>query len=191
VSYVTDKFDDEVVRLLKNGGVGFIPSDTIYGLSASALNKEAVMRLHELKERPPYKPFILLISSLNQLQQLGIEQKEAEPVKKYWPGTLSAILNSPEAPDWLQLGGGTLAVRLPADKTLCELISQIGPIVSTSANPDSQTPATSFKEAEGYFDDQLDFYVDQGELTGRLPSTLVKVSNGKLEVVREGAVKIS
>lgn len=189
MSYSTDKIDDHVVQLLKSGKVGLLPSDTIYGLSALALNEQAVERIHRLKVRDSSKPLIVLIAKIEQLDDLGLKKEQAELVEQYWPGPLSVIFKSENIPEWLQLGTKSLAVRMPGYLELCDLIAKIGPIISTSANLQGQKPAESAAEAQKIFGGKLDFYVDMGKLEGQ-PSTLVVIENGKLKVVRQGACKI-
>lgn len=189
MSYESSKLDDlKVVSILKKGGIGLLPTDTIYGLSCSALNESAVLKIHELKKRDKNKPLIVLISAVNQLKDLGIGH--AGPVAtKYWPGSVTVILSAKIAPHWLHRGTKTLAVRLPAFKELTNLISKIGPIVSTSANIQGYLPAGSASQAKEFFGEQLDFYVDIGELPGD-PSTIVQPMQGKLKILRQGKAKI-
>jgi L-threonylcarbamoyladenylate synthase len=189
MSYYTNRLDEHVVEMLKNGAVGLLPSDTIYGLSAVALNKEAVERIHELKDRDYNKPLIVLIASMEQLNSLGLNKEQAEQAQNYWPGPLSVIFKSSDIPEWLQLGNASLAVRMPDKDELRDLIAITGPIVSTSANLQGEKPAESVEEAKKYFNDYLDFYVDVGELNGQ-SSTLVKIENSQLKVVRQGVYKL-
>ena len=186
---MTDKIDDKIVELLQYGGVGLLPTDTIYGLSGLALDEQAVRRIDKLKGRDSNKPFIVLISNIKMLDLLSISLNQVEAVKPYWPGALSVIFPAPAAPGWLQRGTGSLAVRLPDNRKLRDLITQIGPLISTSANIKGAELAASADEAQEIFRGQLDFYVDFGELDNQ-PSTLAAVKNGKLKVIRPGAVKI-
>lgn len=145
--------------------------------------------MHELKDRSQGKPFIILIADTKMLDSLSINQESALPAKPYWPGPLTLIVGAPKAPDWLRLGLDTLAVRMPDDKKLLELIRRTGPLISTSANPEGEVPAKNAEEGLEYFGDKLDFYVDAGSLTGQA-STIASVNNGKLQVIRQGAVNI-
>jgi L-threonylcarbamoyladenylate synthase len=190
VSYVTESFDGEVVRLLKQGRVGFMPSDTIYSLSGRALDKKAASKLYTLKKRQAHKPFIILISDLKMLDLLSIKKEEAGAIEKYWPGPVTLICSAPNSPDWLNQGLGSLAVRMPANQDLLNLISQTGPLISTSANLEGQPTSDNVAQALAAFGDELDFYIDMGEIQGQ-PSTIVKLDNGKLQVLRPGAAKIS
>ncbi len=166
-----------------------MPSDTIYGLSCRALGEVAVERLHKLKDRSAGKPFIILISNIKMLDLLSISKSQAEPAFKYWPGALSAILES-KAPKFLTLNTNSLAVRMPNQPDLLKLIDKVGPIVSTSANLEGGKPAQSVAEAKSIFADKLDFYVDVGPLDGS-QSTLAALKDGRLEVIRQGAVRIN
>jgi L-threonylcarbamoyladenylate synthase len=188
VSYYTNKIDDKIVSLLKSGAIGLLPTDTIYGLSAVAMKKDAVEKIHNLKKRDDKKPLIVLVSSIKQFQLLGINDSQPKAIKKYWPGPLSVIFESFVILKWLDLGTKSLAVRMPDNKELLDLIKKTGPIVSSSANLQGQKPASSVKEAEEFFGSSLDFYVDVGPLEGQ-PSTLAKIENNQLIVIREGAYK--
>lgn len=189
MSYVTDGFDEKVTELLQRGAVGLLPTDTIYGLSAQALNKPAVERIYDLKGRPVNKAFIILISDIKMLDLLSIPVEAARPVERYWPGPLTVKFEAPSAPAWLTAGSGTIAARLPDYPELNRLIDQTGPLISTSANPAGGQPAQSVSHAQEYFGDKLDFYVDAGPLTGQ-PSTIIQLIAGDLKIVRQGAVKI-
>ena len=124
------------------------------------------------------------------LDLLSISTGQAELVKDYWPGPLSMEFNTPNAPQWLHHGANHFAIRQPNYPELLSLIDKVGPIISTSANLQGQAPAISAEQALKIFNQKLDFYVDVGVINNK-PSTLVVVDNGKLNVVREGAVKIS
>jgi len=183
--------DPEIVSILKIGGVGILPTDTLYGLVASAFNEKAVERVYKLRKRNPDKPMIVLIYSLEDLKKFGIELSSAqfETVGKIWPGKVSIVFacNS-EKYSYLHRGKNTLAFRLPQEEWLRGLLRQAGPLVAPSANFEGEKPARTISEAKKYFADDVDFYVDFGKLNSK-PSTIIKFENGELKVLREGAVK--
>jgi L-threonylcarbamoyladenylate synthase len=189
LSYHTLEFDGQVVGLLQNGGIGFMPSDTVYGLSGRAMKQAAVDRIYQAKERDADKPFVILISSLKMLDLLSIDREEVRPAQKYWPGPLSIICNAPNAPAWLQRGTKSLAVRLPDYPDLLKVIDKTGPLVSTSANKQGKATVNSAAEALRLFSDSLDFYVDKG-LLDDISSTIVKMDKDKLKVIRQGATQL-
>lgn len=178
--------------LLKRGEVGIVPTDTLYGVVGRAFDENVVERIYKLKGRDKTKPFIILISSLGDLELFGIEvEKETSLVlEKYWPGKVSVILPcDEESLSYLHRGTNSLAFRLPRKPKLEELIKKTGPLVAPSANPEDAAPALSVGEASDYFGEKVDFYLDEGVLES-LPSSIIKMSQGKPEVVRDGAVKI-
>lgn len=166
-----------------------MPTDTIYGISCRALDKQAVERAHKIKRRDKNKPFVILISNTSQLQELGVADVDISRISKQWPGKLTIVCPAPQAPRWLHMGGQTLAIRLPDYPELRELIKKTGPLISTSANIQAGRPAENVAEAQSYFGEGLDFYVDKGTISGE-PSTIVRYNSGELDLIRQGAVKI-
>jgi L-threonylcarbamoyladenylate synthase len=181
----------ENIEILKNGGVGVMPTDTVYGIVCSAFSKPALERLFKVKGRDENKPPIILIADISDLDRFGISisPTQVEFMGKYWPGKVTIIFTVPENFSYLDKGLG-LAIRLPADESLREILRQTGPLATTSANFQGQTTAKNINEAKKCFADNVDFYEDGGELES-LPSTLVKISGDKVEILRQGAVVIS
>jgi len=181
--------DPALIALLTTGGVGVLPTDTVYGLGAQATNPAAVARLYALKSRE-HKPGTLIAANVAQLAGLGLDLAQLTLVSRYWPGPVSAIIAAGNSLDYLHQGVGSLAVRVPADEQLQGLLQQTGPLITSSANTPGEPPATNLAEAQGYFGDHVDFYVNGGDLGGREPSTIIRLSDGRIEIVREGAGRI-
>lgn len=167
-----------------------MPSDTVYGLSCLALDKDAVERTYELKGRDYDKKLIILLANADQAELLGIDKKELEPAKKFWPGSLTSVVPAgPKTPEFLHRGTNKLPVRVPQNTELRKLIGEVGPIISTSANLKGEPPAKTINEAKKYFVGRVDFYLDAGTLEGQ-PSTIVELKDGKLVVTRQGAFRL-
>ena len=176
---------------LKAGGVGIIPTDTVYGLVGSALKPKTVARIYRLKRRSPQKPFIILIASLADLKKFGLRltAKEKSWLHKLWPGPVSVIL--PIADQglvkklaYLHRGGETLAFRLPNKKWLKTLLRQTGPLIAPSANPEGRRPARTISQAKKYFGQEVDFYLAAGRRLKSWPSTLISLVRGKIKLLR-------
>lgn len=180
---------EDAVAALKAGGVGVFPTDTVYGLVARAADKAAVARLYALKSRER-KPGTVVAASVEQLVELGLNEAELLPGARWWPGAVSLVVPVGRRLGYLDMGVGSLAVRVPRDPRLVEVLESTGPLLTSSANLPGEPEAVSVDEARNYFGDGADFYVDGGNLTGRLPSTIVRVRDGATEVLREGAEKI-
>ncbi|MDO8669356.1 MAG: tRNA pseudouridine(55) synthase TruB [Candidatus Buchananbacteria bacterium] len=185
------KYLAQRIDILKKGGVGIIPTDTIYGLVGRAWDKKAVGRIYKIRKRNPDKPFIILISSLADLKKFGvkIDQPTEKIIKKYWPGPVSIILNCDKKLSYLHRGTDSLAFRWPNNSWLMALLKKTGPLVAPSANPEGQEPALTIKQAKRYFSNNVDFYIDQGKVVSQL-SALIKVVSGRITVLRPGALNM-
>ena len=181
--------DPRLLEMLNAGKVGVIPTDTIYGLTTLASNEEGVSRLYGLKKR--YKKLGTFIAAdIQQLISLGLDEKALRAVAHLWPNPISIVTPTLKTGGYLDLGKGSLAVRIPKDEGLLELLRQSGPLVTSSANLFDQPPANTIPEAQAYFGDKVDFYVDAGERTDNPPSTIALFSDGKLEILRQGSIKL-
>lgn len=178
-------------RLKQKGAIGIVPSDTVYGVVARATDKNAVERLYQLKQREN-KPGTLIAATIDQLEALGLKRRYLKAVEQYWPGPISVIIPCADpALSYLHRGKMSLAVRLPDDKKVQALLAKTGPLLTSSANQPGEPPANTVAEAKKYFDDAPDFYVDGGDLSGRKPSTIIRIIDDAIEIIRQGAVTIS
>lgn len=183
---------ESIIKLLKGGKVGVIPTDTIYGIVGSALNPQAVEEIYRLRKRSFNKPMIILTSDLNDLNHFNISlsEKQMDFLKKVWPSPLSVVLVCQDDKfSYLHRGTKTLAFRMPKDEWLLSLLKQTGPLIAPSANFEGEKPAENISEAKKYFGEDMAFYVDGGEVKS-IPSTLIKLhEDGEYEVLRKGVFK--
>lgn len=177
-------------KLNKLGAIGVIPTDTVYGIVAKASDQAAVKRLYELKKREN-KPGTLIAANIEQLEELGLKHRYLKAVEQFWPGAVSVIIpcSNPEL-TYLHHGKMSLAVRIPNDKDLQALLNATGPLLTSSANHPGEPTATTINQARDFFGDQVDFYEDGGDLSNREPSTIIRIIDDAIEVIRAGAVKI-
>ena len=182
--------DKKISQLLKDGSVGVIPTDTVYGLVCRAVDEKAVARLYGLKKRHN-KPGTIIASSVDQLVDLGIKKRYLTAVELFWPNPLSIIITVALEFEYVHQGKQSLACRVVnGPQKLLDVLSIVGPLLTTSANHPREPEATNIAQAQKYFGDNIEFYVDGGDLSGRLPSTVIRVVDDAIEVLREGAVKI-
>jgi len=186
-----NKKEKSIIKILKNGGVGVISTDTIYGLVGSAFSKKAVARIYKIKKRNKNKPLIILISTISDLKKFGININPVQhrALNKFWPGKVSIVLSG-------------IAFRLPAKKSLIQILKKTGPLVAPSANPESFKPAENITQAKKYFspvrgregsqraftsngiDSTVDFYLSGGTIKSK-PSALIKIGKrGEIEILR-------
>ena len=180
-----EQADVNILEKLREGGIGVLTTDTLYGLVGLALKEDVVERIYKLKNRQPDKPLIILIADRKDLGLFGVapDEKTQKYLDSVWPGPVSVILPAPGAPAHLLRGGETLAFRLPNKPDLIKILKEVGPLVAPSANPEGLPPATNIAEAKKYFGDRIDFYLDGGELRGE-PSNLVSLVDGHTKIIR-------
>jgi len=181
---------EKTKEFLKNGKIVCIPTDTIYGLSANGFDKESLRKLKKIKKRED--PFLLLTDSLNKI--LGLINY-INPVfhklksEGLIPGPLTLLLKARVKIEDITSDRGTIAMRIPKFDFLQKILSSVNfPIVSTSANLKGMPPATTIKEAYGNLEENIDFYVDAGELNNS-PSTIIDISEETVKYIREGIIK--
>jgi L-threonylcarbamoyladenylate synthase len=177
---------NEIAGLLHDGGVLLLPTDTIYGLHALALDEAAVARVADIKGREETKPFIVLASSIGDLPQLGISADPdlLQSLGEIWPAPLTAILPLAR-PIAASRGASTLAVRIPALEWLRELVARTGPLVSTSANRSGEPAVESPSQLARDLHERLDAVVDAGPLSGT-PSAILDLTSAEPRFIREG-----
>ncbi len=179
----------ELADVLKTGGIAVLATDTLYGIVASALQKNAVEKIYTIKARDLDKPYIILLSSAVELKNFGITPTSEQSVylNSVWPGKVSVILPLPTSTStlyqYLHRGKKALAFRVPAKSELRELLKQTGPLVAPSANTQGGEPAITVDEAKSYFGDLVDMYVDEGLIEGS-PSRLVDLTGIEPKILR-------
>lgn len=183
----------QAILILKNGGVGVYPTDTLYGLGADAFNEEAVGRIYRIKQRPSHQPLSLLLADKSELVRVvdGFPEIARILAECFWPGGLTLVVpRLPSVPDWVAVGGDTVAVRVPDHPITLELIRALGsPLIGTSANLSGLPGCTTADEVRSCMGDEVDFILDGGICPGGIESTIVDVSGKSPVILREGAVR--
>jgi tRNA threonylcarbamoyl adenosine modification protein (Sua5/YciO/YrdC/YwlC family) len=181
----------QVAAVIRRGGVVAIPTDTFYGLAANPFLPGVAERIFRIKRRPETRPILLLIDSLERLENLVRDPPRSfqRIAAAFWPGPLTVILRANErVPQAITAGTGTVAVRWPAAALPRALIGAVGaPLTATSANISGRRPALTAHDAQIQLGHTVDCIVDGGRAARMLPSTIVDLTNG-YRIVREGAV---
>lgn len=180
------------ISILKRGGIVAFPTDTIYGLGASALIEAAVRRVYHVKKRSLKMAFPLLLADVSQISEVAVE---VPPIvwllaDKFLPGALTMVLRKSESiSDIVTAGGQTVAIRVPAHPVPVALSQGLGaPVLGTSANVSGQPSTMTADEVKAQFGGQLDLVIDGGRSPGGRESTIVDVSGEPPTVLRLGAI---
>ena len=179
-------------RVIRAGGVAAVPTDTLYGLAADPFNAAAVKKLFRIKRRPENMPILLLVDSLQRMENLVARTPEGfrSLAARFWPGPLTMILPArPGIPCAVTAGSGTVAVRLPRSALIRSLVRLARrPLTGTSANLSGRAGGRSADEADRQLGALLDLLLDAGSAKRALPSTIVDLSGRAPRVVRSGAI---
>lgn len=182
----------QAIDILLNGGVVGIPTDTVYGVAANALDADAVDKVFNLKGREDTSPIPVLVGEVDDLHKYGreVSDEAITLAKVFWPGRLTIVVPKSDIIPLVVSGGlDTVGLRIADHPVPRELVSALGaPITATSANisgTDSLSSAVSVLEQLG---SKLDMVFDGGELPPSRPSTVVDVTVSPPRILREGAV---
>ncbi|HPC35751.1 MAG TPA: L-threonylcarbamoyladenylate synthase [Candidatus Marinimicrobia bacterium] len=183
----------KVLTTLQSGAIIAYPTDTIYGLGVDAFQPQAVRKLLQLKGRTSGKPVSVLYADVTSLLSdfKYLNDYQQRVVRTLLPGKITLILPiGPDSffPEEITIDG-TVGVRVITLEPMNRILRQYPhPITTTSVNPADAPPARSIAEIISYFDDQISLILEYEIATDSLPSTLVKVGESKLEIIRFGAV---
>lgn len=175
----------KLIEALRAGGVAVLRTDTLYGIVARADDEKAVERLYEVRRRDTGKSCIILLDTPESAcGNSGILTKAMRQHATSQP--TSFVIAASDAPTWLLRENHSLAYRIPDDERLQSILRQTGPLIAPSANPQGLPPARTIDEARAYFGDDVDIYIDDGEVPiDQQPSRIIRIhDDGRMEQLR-------
>ena len=181
---------DKIEKTLAAGGAVVLPTETVYGLFAQALNQEAVERVYELKRRPRGKALNLNVASLEEIYAFSKNQPSYldQLYQTFLPGPLTIILQANDrVPTWINSDMKTVGFRIPKHPVTLDLIRKYGPLIGPSANLSGKASGTSFQQIMMDFQEQVSGVEDDASLTGQ-DSTILDLSREKALILRQGAI---
>lgn len=181
---------EKLRTILENGGAVVLPTETVYGLFAQALNEEAVNRVYQLKQRPRDKAMNLNVSNLNDIYFFSQNPPYflEKLYNRFMPGPLTIILKANKnVPFWVNSGLDTVGFRLPNHEKTLRLIAETGPLIGPSANVSGQESGTEFTKLLSQFSEKLEGIADDEALTG-IDSTILDLSGDKAKILRQGSI---
>lgn len=188
-----DEIVTEAANILRAGGVLLYPTDTLYGLGADAFSDEAVAKIYAIKGRQENKPIHCIVSDLEAAAQFADVNDAALALsERFLPGALTLVLKKrSEAVSGIAKNILTIGIRIPDNDLCLRLASAFGPYTTTSANISgirNERSVEAILAQLGERASMIDLVIDAGELPERKPSTVVDVSSGATEILREGAI---
>ena len=190
----SENYENSIARaaeLLKNGGTVAIPTETVYGLAASAYDENAVKKVFEAKGRPQDNPLIVHIADISVLTEIArdIPESAYKCAELFWPGPLTMILKrTDKIPPCVSAGLDTVAVRMPLDTTARDIIAASVPLAAPSANTSGRPSPTSAECVIGDLDGKIDAVVMGKDCAVGVESTVITLVTDPPKILRPGAV---
>lgn len=181
----------KAAEILKRGGVGIIPTDTVYGLCTLSSNWEGVKRIYRIKKRDIRKPLVLFLKERDEIEKFAVVDGVAKKImNRFVPGAVTVVLKKKEGAPRVSLKGmDTIGIRIPDEEFVISLLKEVGfPLATTSANISKKETPEDVSGLIKTFSGVVDFILDGGERKGD-PSTVVSVIDGEVKILREGRVK--
>lgn len=188
----------EIVAILKEGKTIVYPTETCYGLGCDATNAEAVKNVFKIKERKDTKPVLVIVSDVAMAKDYLEWNDTLEKIAiKYWPGTLtivSKLRTGVSLPDGVVGENNEVAIRVSSYPFVVSIVKELGrPLVSTSANVAGGSNPYAFQDVLLAFEGktyQPDIFVDAGDLPINSPSTIIRVENDDVSIIRQGELVV-
>ncbi|OGI62564.1 threonylcarbamoyl-AMP synthase [Candidatus Nomurabacteria bacterium RIFCSPHIGHO2_01_FULL_40_12] len=179
--------NDNLVKVLKENGIVVMPTDTLYGIVGRAEDRKTVERIYKIRKRNPEKPCIVLIGDLSELKKFNINLTEMQKneIAKFTQPTSFIVDCIDEKFFYLHRGTHTLAFRIPKNEELLFLLAEVGPLIVPSANLEALPPSETISEARSYFGNQVDLYIDGGEIKGIASKVIRLNEDGAVDVLRD------
>ncbi len=185
---------DIASKILKDGGVVGIPTETVYGLAASAFNPKAIVKIFEAKGRPQDNPLIVHIANIDTLYEItkDVPKSALLCAERFWPGPLTMVLKrTDKIPPAVSAGLDTVAVRMPSSKTARELIKKSGlPLAAPSANLSGSPSPTTANHVLNDLDGKIDAVIMGEDCNVGVESTVITLVGDHPVMLRPGGVTL-
>jgi L-threonylcarbamoyladenylate synthase len=185
----------KAVALLRKGKTVALPTETVYGLAANALNPIAVARIFEAKERPPFDPLIVHLPGRDWLERVAKADNESRDlveklIAQFWPGPLTLVLGRESiVPEIVTAGLDTVAVRISPHEIFAEIVRAFGkPLAAPSANRFGRISPTTAQHVQDELGGRIPLIVDAGPTAHGIESTIIAVHGGRIDVLRRGPI---
>ncbi|HEC88402.1 MAG TPA: threonylcarbamoyl-AMP synthase [Thermoplasmata archaeon] len=178
---------EKALEFLSKGKLVVYPTDTLYGLGADVFNRKAVKKIYEVKKRPLSMPISIAVSNIEEIEKYAFMNKISRKIaEEFLPGALTLILKKKKIiPDII--AKDKIGLRIPSNEIAIKLAENM-PITATSANIHGGENPWNIEIAKKQLGEKVAMYIDVGNLKD-VPSTIVDLSEGKIKILREGAIK--
>ncbi len=192
---IKDNELDEIVDIIKKDGIIVFPTETVYGIGGNALSENVIKKIYNIKKRPQEKALSILVKSKEEIQKYAYINNKLEEkiIDNFMPGPITIILEKRKDKTPLLTGDDdTIGIRIPDNIIIGKILERCNlPVVGPSANISGKPGSIKLEDIKPDFDGKVDVFIDGGECIQNVSSTIVKVVDGKVKILREGSISIN
>lgn len=186
---------DEIVDIIKRDGIVVFPTETVYGIGGNALSENVIKNIYNIKKRPQEKALNILVKNKEEIKKYAYisNELEEEIIDKFMPGPITIILKKRKSqiPDLLTGNNDTIGIRIPDNDIVKKILEKCNfPIAAPSANISGKPSSIRLEDIKPDFDGKVDAFIDGGKCKQNISSTIVKVIDGNIKILREGIISI-
>lgn len=182
----------EPAEIIKQGGIVIFPTETVYGIGTNAFNENSIRRLYDIKKRPLNKPISLLVCNMDMINEVAenITEIEYKLMNEFFPGPFTIILKKKNiVPNIVTANQDSVGIRMPSNEIARRIVEYSNvPIATPSANISGEPSGTNLEDIRTDFEDKVDYFIDGGESTIGISSTIVKVIDNVPHILRKGSI---
>ncbi|MBO5005049.1 MAG: threonylcarbamoyl-AMP synthase [Clostridia bacterium] len=193
---IKDNELDEIVDIIKQNGVIVFPTETVYGIGGNALSKNVIEKIYNIKQRPLEKALSILVKNKEEIKKYAYISNSLEEkiIDNFMPGPITIILKKREnkIQNFLTKNDDTIGIRIPNNNIVKNILEKCNlPIAAPSANISGKPSSIKLEDIKQDFEGKVDAFIDGGICKQNIPSTIVKVIDGEIKVLREGIIPIN
>lgn len=186
---------DEVVDIIKRDGIVVFPTETVYGIGGNALSESVIKKIYNIKKRPQEKALNILVKNKEEIEKYAYISNELEEkiIDNFMPGPITIILKKRKSQisDLLTANNDTIGIRISDNNIVKRILEKCNlPIAAPSANVSGKPSSIRLEEIKPDFDNKVEAFIDGGVCSENIPSTIVKVVDGQVKILREGVISI-
>lgn len=181
---------EHILSMLRFGRLVVYPTETVYGLGADPFDETAVKRVYIAKRRPFDMPLSIAVNDISVAEHIAeLDENAYRLAKAFLPGPLTLLVRKkPILPDIVTASLPEVGIRIPDHPVALRILEEFGPIISTSANIHSHPNPVNVETAIADLGNSVATYVDGGPCKVGVPSTIVQIIDGAVELIRHGAI---
>ena len=190
---INDEIIKEIINVLDNDGLIIFPTDTVYGIACNSFSDKGIYKLYKAKNRDFNNPIGVLTDSIDKIKLVtsSINKTEEKLINKYFPGNLTIVFNKNDnVSSLLTSNKNTIGIRIPNNDIALQILKNYPyPLATTSVNISGKKEGNKIEDFINEFKDKVDIIIDGGK-TLEKPSTIVRVEDNNIKILRQGNLKI-